>query len=176
MNSSYQLKMTVYSSLLVAFIAIGAFISIPIGPVPIVLQNMFVLLAALILGPAWGLGCVAVYLLIGLAGLPVFAGGTSGVGKLFGPTGGYLLGYLPCVFVTASISKGLGRKMPSDMIAMVIGSLIVYAAGVPWLMGVTSMPFQKALAVGMYPFLIGDVLKIVAAAIIAKTLRPVIKL
>ena len=176
MTSSTELKMTVYSSLFVALIAIGAFISIPIGPVPIVLQNMFVLLAAIILGPLWGLAAVAVYLVIGLAGLPVFAGGTSGIGKLFGPTGGYLLGYLPCVFITASISKGLGKKMSFDIIAMLMGSLIVYAAGVPWLKVVTSMTFQKALAVGMVPFLIGDALKIVAAAFIAKTLRPVVKL
>ncbi|MBU1343387.1 MAG: biotin transporter BioY [Proteobacteria bacterium] len=176
MDTSNQLRMTVYTSLFVAFIAIGAFIAIPVGPVPIVLQNMFVLLAGIILGPVWGLVCVAVYLLIGLAGLPVFAGGTSGIGKLFGPTGGYLLGYLPCVFVTGSISKGLGKKMSSDMIAMLIGSLIVYAAGVPWLKVVTAMTFEKAIAVGMVPFLIGDALKIVAAAFIAKTLRPVIKL
>jgi len=176
MNNSNQLKMTVYTSLFVAFIAIGAFIAIPIGPVPIVLQNMFVLLAAIILGPVWGLACVGIYLLIGLAGLPVFAGGTSGIGKLFGPTGGYLLGYLPCIFVTASISKKLGRKISSDIIAMVIGSLIIYAAGVPWLKVVTSMSYNKALALGMYPFLIGDTLKIIAAAYIAKSLRPIIKL
>ncbi|NOX34403.1 MAG: biotin transporter BioY [Deltaproteobacteria bacterium] len=176
MNNSKQLKMTVYTSLFVAFIAIGAFIAIPIGPVPIVLQNMFVLLAAIILGPLWGLACVGIYLLIGLAGLPVFAGGTSGIGKLFGPTGGYLLGYLPCVFVTAGISKALGKKLSTDIIAMVIGSLIVYGAGVPWLKVVTSMTFEKAVAVGMYPFLIGDALKIIAAAFIAKTLRPVINL
>jgi len=176
MNNSNQLKMTVYTSLFVAFIAIGAFIAIPIGPVPIVLQNMFVLLAAIILGPVWGLACVGIYLLIGLAGLPVFAGGTSGIGKLFGPTGGYLLGYLPCIFVTASISKKLGRKMYSDIIAMVIGSLIIYAAGVPWLKVVTSMSYTKAFAIGMYPFLIGDTLKIIAAAYIAKSLRPIIKL
>ncbi|RLB97423.1 MAG: biotin transporter BioY [Deltaproteobacteria bacterium] len=176
MNDSKQLRMTVYTSLFVALIAIGAFIAIPIGPVPIVLQNMFVLLAAIILGPVWGLSCVAVYLLIGLAGLPVFSAGGSGIGKLFGPTGGYLLGYLPCVFVTAIISKGLGKKMSSDIIAMVIGSLIVYAAGVPWLKAVTAMTFEKALTVGMIPFLPGDVLKIIAAAFIARTLRPVIKL
>jgi len=176
MNDSKQLRMTVYTSLFVALIAIGAFIAIPIGPVPIVLQNMFVLLAAIILGPVWGLSCVAVYLLIGLAGLPVFSAGGSGIGKLFGPTGGYLLGYLPCVFVTAIISKGLGKKMSSDIIAMVIGSLIVYAAGVPWLKVVTAMTFEKALTVGMIPFLPGDVLKIIAAAFIARTLRPVIKL
>ena len=173
---STDLKMTVYTSLFVALIAIGAFVAIPIGPVPIVLQNMFVLLSAIILGPRWGLACIGIYLLIGLAGLPVFAGGTSGVGKLFGPTGGYLLGYLPAVFVTASISKALGEKISYDIIAMVIGSLIIYAAGVPWLKIVTSMTYTKALAVGMYPFLIGDLLKIIAAALIAKSIRPVIKL
>ena len=171
-----ELKMMVYTSLFVAFIAIGAFIAIPIGPVPIVLQNMFVLLSAIILGPKWGLACIGIYLLIGLFGLPVFSGGTSGIGKLFGPTGGYLLGYLPSVFVTASISKGLGKKMSSDIIAMIIGSLIIYATGVSWLKIVTAMTYTKALAVGMYPFLIGDLIKIIAAAFIAKTIRPVIKL
>ena len=176
MNKPIQLQMTVYTALFVALIAIGAFIVIPIGPVPIVLQNMFVLLAAIILGPRWGLACIGIYLLIGLAGLPVFSQGRSGIGHLFGPTGGYLLGYLPCVFVTATISKKLGKKMPFDIIAMIIGSLIVYAAGVPWLKVVTSMTYSKALAVGMYPFLIGDFLKIIVAAFILKSLRPVIKL
>lgn len=175
MISSTELKMTVYSSLFVALIAVGAFIAIPIGPVPIVLQNMFVLLAGLLLGPLWGLACVAVYLVIGLAGLPVFAGGTSGLGKLFGPTGGYLLGYLPCVLVTAGISKGLGKKPAFDILAMAAGSLIVYAAGVPWLKAVTGMSLGKALMAGMVPFLIGDALKIVAAAFLAKSLRPLIK-
>ncbi len=176
MDKPNQLKMTVYTSLFVALIAIGAFIAIPIGPVPIVLQNMFVLLAAIILGPRWGLACIGIYLLIGLIGLPVFAGGTSGIGKLFGPTGGYLLGYIPCVFVTASLSKLLGKKMYADVISMIIGSLIIYVAGVPWLKMVTSMTFTKALAVGIYPFLIGDLLKIIAAAFIAKSLRPIIKI
>lgn len=175
MTASTDLKMTVYASLFVALIAVGAFIAIPIGPVPIVLQNMFVLLAGLLLGPVWGLACVAVYLIIGLAGLPVFAGGTSGLGKLFGPTGGYLLGYLPCVFITASVSKCLGKKPAFDILAMVLGSLIVYAAGVPWLKAVTGMSLEKALMAGMAPFLIGDVLKIVAAAFLAKALRPLMK-
>jgi len=175
-NDPNQLRMTVYTSLFVALISIGALIAIPVGPVSITLQTMFVLLSAIILGPAWGLACIGVYLLIGLAGLPVFSKGTSGVGILFGPTGGYLLGFLPCVFVTASISKKLGRKMYSDIIAMVIGSLIIYAAGVPWLKVVTSMSYTKAFAIGMYPFLIGDTLKIIAAAFIARSLRSLIKL
>ncbi len=174
MSPTPSLKMTVYTSLFVALIAMGAFIAIPVGPVPIVLQNMFVLLAALLLGPAWGSACLALYLLIGLAGLPVFAGGTSGIGKLFGPTGGYLLGYLPCVWITGLISKNLGQKISGDITAMIIGSLIIYAAGVSWLIAVTAMEPGKALAVGMYPFLIGDALKIAAAAFLAQKLRPLI--
>lgn len=169
-----QIRMTVYTSLFVALIACGAFIAIPIGPVPIVLQNMFVLLAALILGPAWGLACVGIYLIIGLAGLPVFAGGTAGIGKLFGPTGGYLLGYLPAVYVTAVISKGLKKTITGDLIALVTGSLIVYAAGVPWLKFAFAMPWAKAVAAGMLPFLIGDTLKVIAAALIAKKIRPLV--
>jgi len=175
MNNTNQLKMTVYTALFVALIAMGAFIAIPIGPVPIVLQNMFVLLAGIILGPVWGLACVGIYLLIGLAGLPVFAGGTSGIGKLFGPTGGYLIAYLPAVFVAGAISKGFKKTITADVIAMITGSLIVYAIGVPWLKMAFSLSWNKALAAGMYPFLIGDGLKIAAAAFLAKKIRPQIK-
>ena len=175
MSTATQLKMMVYTSLFVALIAIGALIAIPIGPVPIVLQNMVVLLAGILLGPAWGLACVAIYLLIGLVGLPVFAGGTAGIGKLFGPTGGYLLGYLPAVLVTGGISKALGNRLSADVIAMVMGSVMVYAAGVPWLKMATGMTFERAMVVGMAPFVIGDVVKIAAAAAIAKALRPVIQ-
>lgn len=176
MNSTQQIRMTVFTSLFVSLIAVGAFIAIPIGPVPIVLQNMFVLLAALILGPVWGLACVAIYLLIGFAGLPVFAGGTSGIGKLFGPTGGYLIAYLPCVFITGGIARHFKHKLPTDFIAMVLGSIIVYVIGVPWLSKATGMPMSKALSVGCYPFLIPDLAKIIAAAVIAKAIRPVIKI
>ncbi|WP_022664395.1 biotin transporter BioY [Desulfospira joergensenii] len=169
------LKQTVYSALFVALISVGAFISIPVGPVPIVLQNMFVLLAGLILGPVWGTGCVGVYLLMGIAGLPVFAGGTSGIGKIFGPTGGYLIGYIPAVFITAAISKGLKKSLVGDILALTTGSLLVYGVGVPWLKIVLSMSWDKALAAGMFPFLIGDVLKIIAGAFLAKKLRPLIR-
>jgi biotin transport system substrate-specific component len=172
-NVSEQLRMTVHASLLAALIAVGAYISVPIGPVPIVLQNMFILLAGLLLGKRWGLAAVGVYLLAGACGLPVFAGGTGGIGRFAGPTGGYLIGYLPAVFVVGLVSKY--EKTALDIIGMIVGTLIIYSVGVTWLQLITGMPFSKALAVGMYPFLIGDALKIVAAATIAKAIRPVIR-
>ena len=174
-DNSNQLRMTVYASLFAALVAVGAFISIPIGPVPIVLQNFFVLLAALLLGPRWGLAAVSVYLLAGICGLPVFAGGTAGIGRIMGPTGGYLLGYLPAVFITAWISEKGGRKTWTDIAAMICGSLLVYGCGVPWLKMVTGMPFSKALMLGMVPFLIGDALKIAAAVPVARAIRPIVQ-
>jgi biotin transport system substrate-specific component len=171
------LHQTVYASLFAALIAAGAFLAIPIGPVPIVLQNMFVLLTGLLLGPRWGLAGVGIYLLAGAIGLPVFAGGTGGIGRILGPTGGYLIAYLPAVWVVGIVSartKGWPKgQMIGDVAAMILGTLIIYGMGVPYLKAVTGMDWSKAVAVGMLPFLIGDALKIAAAAAIARTLRPV---
>ena len=176
MDSSQQLRTTVYASLFAALTAVGAFLAIPIGPVPIVLQNMFVYLAGLLLGARWGLASVGVYLLAGACGLPVFAGGLGGLGRLIGPTGGYLIGYLPAVFLIGKISERVQPRMVYDVLAMICGTLILYACGVSWLKIVSGMPPAKALAVGMYPFLIGDALKIAAAAVIARALRPVLRI
>jgi biotin transport system substrate-specific component len=174
MNPNNSLRMTVFASLFAALIAAGAFIAIPIGPVPIVLQNLFVLLAGLLLPAGWAVASVGVYLLAGCLGLPVFAGGIGGIGRLFGPTGGYLLGYLPAVWLVSTISRRFGQKMAGDVAAAVIGSLVVYALGVTGLALVTGMPAAKAIAFGMYPFLIGDAVKIAAAVALAKTLRPIL--
>ncbi len=172
-SASQQLRMTVHASLMAALIAAGAFIAIPIGPVPIVLQNMFVLLAGLLLGSRWGLAAVGVYLLAGACGFPVFAGGTGGIGRFAGPTGGYLIGYLPAVFVVGIMARY--EKTLWDITGMIFGTCIIYFTGVSWLQMITGMAFSKALVVGMYPFLVGDFLKIAAAAAIAKTIRPVIR-
>lgn len=174
MDTSQHLRMTVYASLLAALTAAGAYLAIPVGPVPIVLQNLFVFLSGLLLGPVWGAASIGVYLLAGALGLPVFAGGVGGIGRFVGPTGGYLLGFLPAVYVTGLISQKAGGKAIFDVIAMVCGGIVVYACGVLWLKTLTNMTFAKTLALGMYPFIPGDALKIAAAVPIAKALRPVI--
>ncbi len=170
--SSQQLKRMVYAALMAALTAAGAYIAIPLGPVPIVLQNLFIMLAGLLLGGRWGLISVAVYLLAGAVGLPVFAGGTGGVGKFVGPTGGYLLGFAAAAYLIGIISESGRGRVTIDVLAMVAGTLIIYAFGVSWLKVVTGISFSKALTVGMLPFLIGDALKIAAAIPIARALRP----
>ena len=169
-----QIRSMVYTALMAAFIAIGAFVAIPIGPVPIVLQNLFVLLAGLLLGPRSGAASVGLYLLAGACGLPVFAGATGGVGRLIGPTGGYLISYLPAVVLVGAVSNAGRGRWAVDLIGLIAASLLVYAIGVPWLKWVTGMPLGKAVAVGMVPFILGDALKIAAALSIARAVRPVI--
>jgi len=166
-----DLRAMVLASLFAALTAVGALIAIPIGPVPIVLQNFFVMLMGLLLGPRWGLAGVGVYLLAGALGLPVFAGGTSGIARFAGPTGGYLVGYLPCVAVIGWISsRGKGVRM-IDALALIGGTLALYACGVSWLKLVTGMAWGKALGFGMIPFLPGDIAKMIAAVLLIGSLR-----
>lgn len=171
-----DLRKLVLASLMAALIAVGGYLAIPIGPVPIVLQNLFVLVAGLLLGGRWAASAVAVYLLAGACGLPVFAGGGSGLGHLFGPRGGYLFGFLLAAWVVGTISERSGRRPGWEIAGMILGSLIVYAVGVPWLKVMLGFGYGKALAVGMYPFVIGDLLKIAAAYAIVKSVRPLLQM
>ena len=173
-NPSTNLRMTVYSSLFTALVIIGGYLSfpIPVSPVPIVLSDFFVLLTGLFLGPAWGLMSIGLYIFFGALGLPVFAAGKAGLAVFFGPTGGYLLGFLACVFLAGIIS---GRGKPSavkDLFALIVGSLVIYVFGVPWLKIMLNLTWGKALAAGFLPFIPGMLIKIVVALGLIKILRP----
>jgi len=174
MNTAHSLRWTVYASLFAALTAAGAFLAIPIGPVPVVMQNFFVFLCGLLLGPRWAPASVGVYLLAGALGFPVFAGGTGGLGRFLGPTGGYLVGYLPAVWVIGWLSEAGRHRSVFDLFGMICGALIVYLFGVSWLKLLTGMTWIKSLTLGMLPFLIGDVLKMAAAFALAKSLRSVL--
>ena len=166
-----DLRPMVLASLFAALTAVGALIALPVGPVPIVLQNFFVMLMALLLGPRWALAGMGAYLLAGALGLPVFAGGFSGLARFAGPTGGYLVGYLPCVVLIGWISaRGRGHRLV-DVLAMVCGTAALYSCGVAWLKVVTGMAWGQAVAVGVIPFLPGDIAKIIAAVLVINSLR-----
>lgn len=125
------LRPTVLASLMAALTAVGAYIYIPVGPVPIVLSTLFVLLSGLLLGGRWGLTSMGLYLLVGAMGIPVFAGGKGGLAHFVGPTGGYLFGYVLSACVAGYVSERGRGSAVSDTIAVVVGSLSIYLIGVP---------------------------------------------
>ncbi len=168
-----HLHRLVWSGLLAALIAVGGYIHFPLGPVPISLQVCFVLLAGFVLGPLWGFSAVALYVLAGLAGLPVFSGGTSGIGHILGPTGGYLLGFLAVPLISGVWSR-LTRKsiLPWGWGAFlsVAGYAPIYLLGLARLQSTLDMSLDKALWVGMFPFLPSDVLQVLVAVSAARYL------
>ena len=163
-----------YASLMAALTAVGAYVHIPLGPVPIVLQNLFVLLAGLILGSRWGVVSMGIYLLVGAIGIPVFAGAKGGIAHFIGPTGGYLFGFLLASYVTGYISEHSKHHLSAEILAVTLGSLAIYALGVPWLKIAAGLTWGKALSLGMLPFVIGDTVKAAAAVVLARTLRPLV--
>jgi biotin transport system substrate-specific component len=142
-------------------IAISAQISIylPFSPVPITGQTLIILLAGLVLGKNRGTAAVAIYLLQGASGLPFFAGGKSGLATLFGPTGGYLFGFLAAVYIVGMLSElRFKRSLFQAATALVIGNTVIYIFGLVWL--ARFIGESQALQLGLYPFLAGDLLKI----------------
>ncbi len=164
----------------IALITAGAFVAIPIpgSPVPIVLQNMFVVFTGLVLSPLWAMLTVGVYLVLGAAGLPIFAGAAGGLAHFAGPTGGFLLGYVPAAGLTSLLLR-VGRDdrrtareagLFHQVLAIVPGFLIVYALGVPRLAVVTGLSISRTFWIGMAPFLPGDVIKTIALVILLRSI------
>lgn len=172
--SNFNLRMMVYCALFTALIIIGGYISIPIpvGPVPVALADFFVMLAGLFLGFKYGLISTVLYIALGALGLPVFAGGKAGLAVIAGPTGGFLFGYL---LMTASIGLIAGKRKPSIVIilaALIVGNILLYAVGVPWLKFQMNISWTAALAAGLTPFIAGIVIKIAAASALGRVLLP----
>ena len=151
----------------VTVIALSAQVRIPLPgtPVPITGSTLGVLLVAAAYGSRLGSTTVAAYLLAGVAGVPVFAGWKFGAAVLSGPTGGYLTGFLVAAYLVGWLAeRGWDRSPWRTVVAMVIGNLVIYAFGVTILAGVPTIGWSKVLAAGVYPFLIGDAIKIALAA------------
>ena len=170
-----KLRWMVLASLMAALTAVGAYIHVPIGPVPIVLSTLFVLLSGLLLGSRWGLVSMVLYLFVGAIGIPVFSGGRGGFAHFLGPTGGYLFGYVLASWVTGFIAERSRGILILEILSVVVGSLVIYGLGVPWLKVVTQMSWSKALLMGMVPFLIGDAVKATVALVLARAVRPILK-
>ena len=168
-----QLTMT---GLMAAVLCILGPVSLPLpfSPVPISLGTLAVYLAAVILGGRLGTVSCALYLLLGLAGLPVFSGYAGGAAKLFGPTGGYLTGYLFLAMTAGAFAGKEGKVWKSgwySLAGMLLGTLILYVFGTLWLAWSAGMSFYQALWAGVLPFIPGDLLKMGAALLLGGSVR-----
>lgn len=139
-------------------------IYLPFTPVPIVGSTLGALLAGSLLGTRLGFASMLLYLVVGAIGLPVFAGGNSGIAYMQGATLGYLVAYPVVAAVMGWFAEhGWDRKLTTNVLSLVIGSLLFYVLGVAWLMIGLGMNLSAAIGGGMLPFLIGDAIKILVA-------------
>lgn len=147
------------------FIGLSAQVGVrlPFSPVPITGQTLAVLLVGALLGSRRGALAVVAYLAEGLAGLPVFANGMAGPVYFFGPTGGYLLGFVAAAAITGALAeRGWDRRSSTTVAAMLLGDLAIYAFGLAWLLAFVGL--DKVLFLGLFPFIPGDLLKLALAA------------
>ena len=158
-----------------ALTAIGALICIPLPFVPITLQTLFTYMAGALLGSYLGALSQLIYVLMGVAGLPIFAKWSAGISVLVGPTGGYLLGFILGAFVIGKLAEM--KKNPSFrwlLICMTVGTAIIYALGVLQLMNWMRIGMNEAVVIGVLPFIFGDALKMLAAAYMTIRIRKVL--
>ena len=160
----YDVTLIIAGSLLIGLCA-HVKVWLPFSPVPVTGQTFAVLMIGSLLGARRGCLAVLAYIIEGAAGLPVFAVG-AGPAVLIGPTGGYLFGFIPAVYITGRLAEmGWDRRIGTTVLAMVLGNLAIYTFGMFWLCCLTGFS-TMVLTLGLYPFIVGDLAKIILAAIL----------
>jgi biotin transport system substrate-specific component len=155
------------SATFVGLITLGSWISIPFVPVPLTLQTLFVLLSGTVMRRYAAIP-VILYLFLGMMGLPLFHNGLSGIGILLGPTGGYLIGFMPAAFITGLFYEKDSNKI--RIIGLVLSIMVIYMCGIVWLCWSTGIGIAAGLFIGLVPFIPGDILKVSAAYLISERL------
>lgn len=165
----------ILTALFTALTTVGAMLSLPLPftPVPLTLATLASLLAGAFVGPKYGSLSQLIYILLGTIGIPVFHNLTAGIGILAGPTGGYLLGYITTAFFTGILLKKNTQTM-RIILACLFGTLSCYVFGTCWFVLSTGTSLLAALASCVFAFLPGDLIKILAAVILIRRLKPVL--
>ncbi len=169
-NAGNDLRLLMFSAMLAALLAVFSQISIPLIPVPVNLALLAVFLIGFLLPLPWALATVGTYLILGAVGVPVFSGFRGGLQALLGFTGGYLFGYLASALVIALL-KHKADTVVKRFLLCLLALLACYLPGTLWLMNVGGMGLGKALPMAIYPFIPGDLLKCLVAALLSVRLR-----
>ncbi|WP_316897424.1 biotin transporter BioY [Pseudodesulfovibrio indicus] len=160
----------VWTALMAALIGAGAYANLPIGPVPVSMQTFFVTLAGFVLGPRRGALAVGLYLLAGTAGLPVFAGGKSGLGHLLGPTGGFLIGFMVMAYLSGLARTASGLTWARGFVFGILGMAALFALGLLWLKFSLDLTWSRAWYAGVAPFLLWGLAKTGMAVAVGRVL------
>lgn len=171
MKKTFSTKIMILIAFFAALTGVLSQIAIPIPPVPINLAMFSVFLAGSLLGSKYGALSQLIYVLLGAIGLPVFSSFSSGIGIIVGPTGGYIIGYIVAAWVTGWIISKIGRKHVALIIAITTGLLLCYTLGTSWFMFITKTSLLQSLTLCVFPFLIGDAIKIIVASILTPILN-----
>ena len=158
------------AALMTAVTCVLAPMSIPIGPVPITLTNLAIYISLYLLGWKWGTVSYLVYMLIGMAGVPVFSGFTGGLGKLAGATGGYIVGFLPMA-VIAGLVIDRCRNRAVQFAGVAAGTAVCYAFGTAWFCVLMDSTPLAALSLCVFPFIPGDLAKMAVAMAVGPLIR-----
>ena len=169
----FTTKILVLTALMTAVTCILGPMSLPLpfSPVPLTWTNLVIFLSAYILGCRYASVSCLLYLLLGLAGLPVFSGFSGGIGKLAGPTGGYLIGFIFLAVAAGFFIERFPDKKWLHAAGMAAGMLITYGFGTLWLSFQMGLTFGQGLAIGVIPYIPGDAAKLIAALIIGPVLK-----
>ena len=159
------------TALMTAALCVLGPMSLPIGLVPISLTNLTIYFFLYILGTKQSAAAYLVYLLVGMAGLPVFSGYSGGLQKLAGPTGGYLIGFIPMILMAGPVVERMWQNRVVCIAAMELSVWVAYLFGTAWLAVSLQRTFGEALAMGVIPFILVDFLKIAAAAVVGPELK-----
>lgn len=173
MSKKKSLIYLLRAALCAALIAVSSFITIPLSAVPVTLQTFAVCAAAALLGMKWGVLAVAVYIFLGAIGLPVFSGFGGGLGVLMGAGGGFIWGFFVIAIVVGFVSDKFGADFVKMTIAMSAGTVGCYVSGVLWYIFVYSSGegLIAALSACVFPFVVPDAVKIIAAATVVSRLK-----
>ena len=166
----------VFCALFTALIAVLSQLQLPIGPVPISLATLGVMLCGLLLGWRFGALAVGAYILLGAVGVPVFAGFQGGAGRLAGPTGGYILGYLFYAMLAGLEFPRLQEQFWGRCVLLLLGTAVCYGLGTAWFMYTAGRTLSESLSLCVIPFLPGDAAKIALASFLTPRLRKALRI
>ncbi|SHE70835.1 biotin transport system substrate-specific component [Seinonella peptonophila] len=171
-----SLRQLILAALFAALLAVAGQFSIPVGPAPITLQTLIVLLSGLLLGPRYGPLSIIVFIALAGIGLPILSGGSGGVGTLFGPTGGFIFSWPIASFAIGMLVRWVAKRGEVKFwhligVNLLGGSIIIFGIGVPWLLISTGLPFtMNSLTKTWFIFIPGDLAKVLLSALIAISL------